>query len=511
MWAEWAAVGALIVAVAFALRIAVHAGGQPGGVDTWYYLAYADAFRARPSFKVRLPQYLLQDEVQSYPPLFPMFLSLFPRSFLLRWFWTISPAIDCVHLLLLYWLAFKITASVPVAVVSASVYAFTPQLISETRSLNGRPFGALVHSVAMLVTLRYVSFNDAWPWLPLAVGAGAVAFLASATGSTGYAFACVTLACMFRDARYVVVAAGALAFAVAASGGHYIRVLWNYFHAVAYWFRNRSLFGAHPILHSPIYGSAAFGRPAARPGFLGGSVAQELVRLFGENPFLLALPFAPAGVPPWGTRLYVWAVALAVLSVVATVLPPLRAFGPGRAYLKAGVFPTAYTLAVGIGTSRGLTFPLGQVTLMCLAVSVVAIAFFYVYTHRQTTERTASVPQGLALAVHHLANEAGDGVLCIPYSYADYTCYNSGKRVLWGGHCGSLRSIETLAPVISRRLSDLLEQYDVRYVLLDTAYAQPEQIGLVDLVELRGRFDTFDLYEFRPAMVASTTPASRST
>ena len=66
----------LIAAVAFVLRTLVHVGREPGGVDTWYLLAYADAVRKKPGCDVRLPQNLLQDERQSYPPLFPMLLAL---------------------------------------------------------------------------------------------------------------------------------------------------------------------------------------------------------------------------------------------------------------------------------------------------------------------------------------------------------------------------------------------------------------------------------------------------
>ncbi len=74
-WLAWAVGGAVVAAVAFLLRVGVNLGRSPSGVDTWYYLAYADAVRARPGLDVRLPQYLLQDERQSYPPLFPSLLA----------------------------------------------------------------------------------------------------------------------------------------------------------------------------------------------------------------------------------------------------------------------------------------------------------------------------------------------------------------------------------------------------------------------------------------------------
>ena len=96
-----------IGALAFLARTAVLLGREPGGVDAWYYLAYARAFRKKPGFKVRLPQYLLQDEQQSYAPIFPSLLALFPERILARSFWAISPGIDCITLTLLFLLRLR--------------------------------------------------------------------------------------------------------------------------------------------------------------------------------------------------------------------------------------------------------------------------------------------------------------------------------------------------------------------------------------------------------------------
>ncbi len=500
MWLEWGVVGSVIVIVAFVLRVGVHTGREPGGVDTWYYLAYADAVRRRPGFDVRLPQYLLQDERQSAPPLFPMLLALLPRSWLRRWFWAISPLIDCVHLVVLYWLVFKITRSLPVAMAAAAIYACTPHLIAETRSLSARSFGALAHSTAMVMALRYVVFSDPWPWLGLALITGAVVFLASGSSATAYAFVSVVLALVYADLRYVVVCGGAAVVATALSGGHFLRVLRNYLHAVEYWRRNRSMVGAHAVRHSPVYGhDRVTERPPGMPGFLGRGFLPRLVRLVGENPFILALPFVSAAVPPWGSGLYWWAVALTALSVLATVVPPLSAFGPGRVYIKTAVFPTAYTLGVAIGSLQGFPRPIGIVPLVCLAASLAAIAFFWVYSHRQATERTASVPPGLARAVEHLSRARGDGVLVLPNMYADYVAYNAGKQVLWGGHCGDLRRLEDIAPVLTRRAEDLLAAYGARYVLLDALFVRPEEMDLEKHFTAAGAWDSFLLFELTNA------------
>jgi hypothetical protein len=495
--AAWWLIGVFILVLAFAARVAVHAGRTPGGVDTWYYLAYADAVRRRPSIDVRLPRYLLQDERQSYPPLFPSLLALLPGPWLRRFYWLVSPMIDCAHLVLLYWVSFRLTDNVVVAAIAAATYAFTPHLISETRSLSARPFGALLHSVTMIALLKFTVTTPTLPWALVAALLASLLFLSSAAMAAALVFVTAALAVVFRAPAFVLLVAAGLGLAFALSGGHMRQVVRNYAHAIAYWRRNRAWFGAHPVQHSPVFrGSARPPTVAQRPGFLGKSTVQQIVRLLGENPFLLALPFVPVTPPGWASRLYWWAVALAAFAVIATVLPPLRAFGPGRSYMKAAIFPTAYTIAAGIGTTEGLGRPLGLVTMGCLGASLAAIAFFYVAVRRKPTEQTASIPDGLAQAVRALSAQPPGGVFVLPYMYADFVGYASGRPVVWGGHCGDLRRFEWIAPRIVRPLDDLFDELSVRYVLLDERFVKLPELALSGRAEAIWRSADFVIYRF---------------
>jgi hypothetical protein len=486
----------VILAAAFLLRVGVHLGRTPGGVDTWYYLAYADAIRARPGRSARLPQYLVQDERQSSPPLFPVLLALLPSRWLRRRFWLVSPGLDCLHLTLLFGLAWQISGKPLVAAVAACVYAVTPQLVSETRSLLPRSLGMLLHSIAVMLAIHWIQGAAAWPWLALALFAGALLFLASATSSVGYLVAMSALGVVFGDLRYAAVASGAPLLAVMISGGHYLRVVRNYLQAVAFWRHNRGRLGAHPVRHSPLYGIPAVAVPA-RPGFLGQGPWHELLRMLGENPFVLALPLAPQAAPPWGPALHVWALALVLLAFVGTLLPPLRALGPGRGFLKAAAFPVACVLALGIGGLDGLRRAVGIASVFGLAASIAAIGFFYWYTTWRAPEQTASTPAGLVQAVARLAELPGGGVLCLPYGYSDYTSYHSGKPVLWGSHCGDHTRLQALAPVISQPLPELFARYGVRYLLIDTGFTTLAELRLQELMDPLGTWDDFALYGLR--------------
>src|SRR5438067_4253796 len=153
-------VGLGLVGLALYLRLRIFIGTRPGGVDTWYYLASAEAIRAQKRLPISLPQYLLHDEKESYPAVFPLLLALLPPNWLRSYFWLISPIVDAIHLVLLYLLAFRLTDSVLAAGTAGLIYAVTPQLISETRNLNGRASASLLQTITMLVLLRSVIPSD---------------------------------------------------------------------------------------------------------------------------------------------------------------------------------------------------------------------------------------------------------------------------------------------------------------------------------------------------------------
>ncbi len=120
-----------------------------------------------------------------------------------------------------------------------------------------------------------------------------------------------------------------------------------------------------------------------------------MLRLLGENPFLLVLPLARPSGGAWQESLFVWAASLSAFAVIATVVWPLRAFGPGRNYMKSAIFPTAYVLAAAIGTPSGLLTPPGLATLAALGASMVSVIFFLGYMRGKQAELTAHVPPGL--------------------------------------------------------------------------------------------------------------------
>ena len=496
-WLIAAAVG--IGALAFFARTAVLLGREPGGVDAWYYLAYAKAFRKRPGLRVRLTHYILQDQEQSYAPVFPSLLALIPEKILARSFWAISPAIDCLTLTFLFVLALKLTASATVALVAALAYAVSPTLISETRALSPRSFGVFLHAVGLVLLMRGIIGEPHWYWTAGALLSGALVFLSSATAMASYLFVAASLSVCLSEWRYLGLAIGALVLAMVLSFGHLGRVFVNYDHSVRFWLRHRKLFGSHPILDSPIYGGPR-PRTSHQPqehGFLGQGLAAQMLRLLGENPFLLVLPIGRPTDGVWLIGLFIWAASLSAYGVIATVVWPLRAFGPGRNYMKSAIFPTAYVLAAAIGGPSGFLRPAGLATLAALGASAASVAFFLVYMRSKKNELTAHVPKGLRAVTKQLASLPPGGVVALPGGYSDFITFHSERDVLWGSHSGSLDKFELLSPVWQERVEVAARRFGVRYLVVERAFVEPAVLNLDRHCALLMESDGFDLYDLQ--------------
>jgi hypothetical protein len=490
-----------IFALAFLARTAVLFGREPGGVDAWYYLSYARALRKKPGLRVELPQYLLQDLEQSYAPVFPSLLALIPETNLRRTFWAISPLIDCATLTLLFLLALKLTAAPTVALVAALAYAVSPTLISETRALSPRSFGVLLHSLSLVLLLRAIIGVPSWGWTVAALLSGAFTFLSSATAMASYVFVAAWLSLAFLDPRYLLLSLASMVVAWAVSLGYLSRVFANYLQAVRFWIRRRKDFGSHPILDSEIYGSprrSRSGRPRD-PGFLGQGFGAQMLRLLGENPFILVLPLAQPSGGPWSSALFVWAASLSAFAVIATVVWPLRAFGPGRNYMKSAIFPTAYVLASAIGGPAGLLRPAGLATLAALCASTVSVVFFLVYMRNKKSEMTAHIPRGLRAMAERLSSLPSGGVVCLPGGYSDYITYATERAVLWGSHNGSLEKFELVGPVFRERVETAARRHRVRYLIVESAWVDPAVLALDSGCALIAKEEGFQMYDLGTA------------
>src|SRR5260370_41562511 len=105
---------------------------------------------------ISLPPYLLHEDKESYPAVFPLFLAFLPSGWLRSNFWLVSPIVDVVQLLLLYLLTFRLTDSVLASGTAGLIFFVPPPPFSCGRGLYTRPAASPVQALTTLVVLRAV-------------------------------------------------------------------------------------------------------------------------------------------------------------------------------------------------------------------------------------------------------------------------------------------------------------------------------------------------------------------
>jgi hypothetical protein len=182
---------------------------------------------------------------------------------------------------------------------------------------------------------------------------------------------------------------------------------------------------------------------------------------------------------------------------LTTFVGPLRILGPGFHYMKASVFPTAYTLAVTVNMHEGGFSAFDVMLLISFLGCFAALSYFYRVMDARQTELTAQTPPDLARATDYLKQLPEGAVLVLPSMYADFVTYNAGKPVLWGGHSGNLSRFEEFFPVIRQPLHYFFERYHISYVLLDLVYATPERLKVDMTTALLEQFGSVGIFRVR--------------
>ena len=445
------------------------------GADAWYFMKAAEAMRRRPRWELVLPQFMLDIPEQWYPPGFTALLALFSPRQLHRWFWLINPLLDTLHLGLLLFVAWWLVPDWRFMLLAGLLYRLNPTLIDQYSNLNSRGIGAIFFSGLML-GLAAASLG-----LPWGYGAAllCVAMLCLTHKLTLQAFVGVALLGTFAcpSVLWLPVLLGGMLLAWVVSGGFYWKILRGHWNILMFWRRNLHVLGAHQIFQSPLaeYRREGLESQLSYPPGLAGW--KKMVRFFiGNSWLLLALPllFLYPSPRPVFQLLVFWAWSVYLVGFLITFVRPLRFLGEGYKYLKLAYLPIALCLAE-IALRPGLPLWAGAWT---LAVLLLNLRSSWRLVRAIKSEKLMEVGAQFREVFDYLKQQGDVGVMCLPLHSADALVYHTNKRVFWGGHSGGFRKLEPFFPVVRRRIEEYFEKHALNYLLLNTDYVSPEELGL---------------------------------
>jgi hypothetical protein len=460
------AFGAMALLVA-AVRFAFVSASRDGTVDHYYWILAARAYRTQRVFPVRIEgKYLLEDERQSYPPGFGLFLTLFPEAILRGpvsvW---IAAALDAVTLVVLLVAASMLGIGALGLVALVAVYGLAPVLVAYNTQLTSRGLGNLFLVVKLLSEVAAAASD----------GIVAVALWSAAIVATALVILTHKMTTQFMLVLWPIwtLALGStvaamvpllgLIVAALVTGVAYQRMQWSgHAEIIAFWNRNWRFLGVHPFRQSPLYGDASQPAPGAfhQPGLAG--IRRHLVLAAGYLPAAWVLPVTLLVAPAPAPWLMAWLFTALTIALATLIMPHLKCLGGGQLYLFNAVPPTALWWALLLATP---TTPVLILFAIAIVATVVSLALGW--RKRTSVEVTEDA---FASLVAHLGRLPETRVAIYPVTAAERIAAETPHAVFWGGHGLGFRTLEPHWPVVREPIGAALRRYGVAYAALDTRW-----------------------------------------
>ena len=456
------------ITAALGLRAAFVRHSSASQVDSYYWMLAARIWRKARRPPVRIPgKYLLEDEMQAYPPAFGFLLGRLPagaleKSNLLLLILPDAFTVATLAGLLAYLGAGSIATSAAIAAV-----AFAPALVTYNAQLNSRTLGQLFLT-AFVVLEVFASQATHGDWLSYLLWAGALACASLVVLSHKMSTQLMMViwpAMALALGSWTAAALPPLGILLAGmiTGPRFAMYQWRaHWDIVAFWNRHHAVLGGHPLHHSPLYGDPARLRESAyHAGWQG--ARRHLATIAGWAPLNLTLPFVLFWAAPPPDWLFVWFAAPYAAAGLTLIVGPLKCLGAGHLYICNAVAPGAvwWGMTLGAGeTAVWVLFALG------LGVTVLSLGIAW----RRVGARPNALDEGFEKLLGNLHGVRASRVAVFPLTASEAVACRSEHAVLWGGHGFGFKRLEGLYPIITRPLHSLLAENKIEWLAWSARY-----------------------------------------
>lgn len=470
--------GALLVILTFYIRIKPRLSQRNFGIDSWYYLLYADELRKTKRLPVKLPYFLLDIEEQWYPPALPGLLALFPQRFLEKYHWAISAFIDTIQMVTLYIASYLVTDSLMVSCIASLLYATSPILVTQNSNLNSRALGSIFLTLVMLSLYQYISSAN-FLYLLLTILLGAISLHTHKMATQQMVFLLIGFSIFYLNPLYILILVAIWAAAFVLSWGFYLKILKSHIGVLRFCRKNFPYFFTHQVYQSPVYANQK--KAAANKG-CGGIAASRL--WYGLAKFNFIFIFIVISVYTFINRhilnasdsFYLgWGFINLMSIVIITYITPVKFLGEGQRYYMYGIFPLSFLLSRFI-FERSIDIYIG---ILFLSIILIINIFLIKKIHNEQKKNILAIlDDDLYDVIKHIKGLPKDNVMCFPISYCEPVAYFSAKKTLRGDHSYGFDKLQPFFPVLLKRVEYFIQSYDISYCLINKNYVAIKDIFL---------------------------------
>lgn len=488
---------ALTAAFALVLRLAPIWQHRHRGCDAYYFLLCVDEFRKHRKIPIVLPDiYMLEQREQWYPPGFAVFLSLFPRRLLDKYYWLITPFIDAMVAVILCVIVYFVTFNAWLAALAGTLYGLNASSIIDCTSLNSRGLGALIFSMFMLCVIMLMVSHQYYLLAFISLF-GFCLLMTHKLSSQMLYFLLPFMAVVTSSPLPFYLLGGVLVLSYIASGGFVVKIWKGQSDILKFWRANWRDLGVHEIYDSPIYKMTSSHR-WGKVFYSGLRGNLRLIAYMGLNPFALMLifPIIKYHVLSQFDLLMLWWVAgVYVLAAITLFVPQLRFLGEGYRYLKLAALPVCYLAILPIYYHWGFGNYYALVLLVSLVIAIAIYCRLFWFMSRPKETTIPFLDRGLQDTIAYLKRNDVKLVLCVPDSIGDAIGYYARCKVLRGTHNYPFAMVKPFFPMRKLPLDYLVKGYGISHVVISLDYVCPDilELNADSKVQSSGKYEIYDV------------------
>lgn len=463
--------GALVL-IAFLLRVRPRLSQKNFGIDSWYFLLYADEFRKTKKIPVKFPYFMLDIEEQRYPPALPMLLALFPQKFLEQYHWAISAFLDTVQMVVLYLISYALSKNLLFSSLAALFYAASPILVTQNSNLNSRALGALFLTLILVSLYGYIVFTS-FLFLALSIIFGVMLLHTHKLATQQMVFILIGFSIIYLNPVYAYILIGIFLSAVIVSGGFYVKIMNGHMEILKFWNKNLNYLWSHQIYESPIYLNKM--KVKTMKG-CGGIASNKLWLRLAKLQFAIIAAAIIFCVFIYRRSLTVsdiffirWFFINIFCIIIISYFKPLKFLGEGQRYFTYGIFPASFLLLRFAFLSLGV---IAIIVFVCLAVIfIINLALIMKIHNEQKKNILAAIDSELEEMLSYIKDLPRDNIMSFPVSYCEHIAYFCKKKTLWGAHGSGYDRLQDFFPILLKPIEYFINYYGISYCLLNEKYA----------------------------------------
>lgn len=473
------------------------------GVDTWRILKITDYLRIHKKYPVYLSeQYILQGKFD-HPITLSAFLALFPKKWIDKYQWVISPMIEAIHCFVLFLYVYWLTKNVNIALTAQLFYTLTAMVIMESSQLSTRSIGSLFFTLTWLPLMHFIYQGG---WLFFLLSLFMVVILTFTHRMSTQVLILLSLLMFIATASpwYLLISILGIGLSWFCFGDKYKRILRGHLTILKYWIKHIDIRYAHQIR----------GIPQKVPNLKQTDFVRRAEQIFLKLPvismvgpniwmsFLFFIPFLTIYSEIRGNILftiYLWAILLFVLAVATSTIKFLRFMGSGDRYMEYSAFPVA--VIASIFFHKIIAYPPFNVSSKAILMVVIItgvlgaiIPIIFMQVKVILRDENRSITRDLWNIIDFLKSiedRMEIRLACIPHQLADGILYFTDKVKLYlsdsNEHINEM--FEKWWPLIKKPLSKTLKDRQITHLLINLNYVNLDELEIIyDIIGKEGPY-----------------------